>query len=67
MRLYIKGMMCDHCKMRVEKSLSALEGVKSVEVDLEKGTAEVISNKPLEFALLKETVEDAGYDLIKVE
>lgn len=67
MKLFIKGMMCGHCKMRVENSLSSLNGVESVEVDLETGTAEIKSSKVIEFAILKEAIEDAGYDLLKVE
>ena len=35
--LKIEGMMCGHCKMRVEKALGAVDGVSSVEVNLEDG------------------------------
>lgn len=37
----IEGMACPHCKATVEKSLGALEGVESVQVDLAGGTATV--------------------------
>lgn len=37
----VKGMACAHCKATVEKSLSALPGVESVEVNLADGTATV--------------------------
>lgn len=37
----IKGMMCPHCKMNVEKGLAAVAGVTSVRVDLEQGVAHV--------------------------
>lgn len=37
----IKGMMCNHCKANVERGLSQVEGVTSVEVDLAAGTAHV--------------------------
>lgn len=37
----IKGMMCNHCKANVERALSQVEGVSSVEVDLAAGTAHV--------------------------
>lgn len=37
----IKGMMCNHCKMNVEKGLATVEGVDKVTVDLAKGVAYV--------------------------
>ncbi len=37
----IKGMMCPHCKMTVEKGLASVAGVTAVRVDLEQGTASV--------------------------
>ena len=67
MRLTIEGMSCNHCKMRVEKSLKALEGVKSVEVDLGTGVATISTSKEIEDRLLKEAVEDAGYLLKGIE
>ena len=39
--LKIDGMMCNHCKANVERGLSQVEGVTSVEVDLAAGTAHV--------------------------
>ena len=67
MKLYVEGMSCNHCKMRVEKALSGISGVKSVTVDLEKGTAEVEAFGELDFDILKEIIDDAGYDLVKAE
>lgn len=37
----IKGMACSACAARVTKTLSAIEGVKSVEVNQPKGSAHV--------------------------
>lgn len=37
----VKGMACAHCKATVEKTVAALDGVKSVAVDLSDGTAVV--------------------------
>ncbi len=56
----IEGMMCAHCKAHVEKALNDLPGVQAV-VDLDKGTAAVTSTEPVEDAVLKKAVEDAGY------
>ena len=59
--LKIEGMMCAHCQARVENALKAVAGVTAVTVDLEKGTAAVTSTEPVEDAVLKKAVEDAGY------
>lgn len=62
MTLKIEGMMCKHCKARVEKALKAVSGVESVEVDLEAKTAEVTGSASAE--ALKQAVTDAGYQVV---
>ena len=59
----ITGMTCNHCTARVNKNLSAVPGVSAVQVDLASGTAVVESDDSVTEALLKETVEDSGYDV----
>lgn len=55
----IEGMACVHCKNNVEKALSALPGVMSVEVDLANKTAVV--DGVVDENLVKDAVEKAGY------
>ena len=64
--ILIEGMTCNHCKMRVEKALGEIEGVNNVSVDLEakKATLEIVSE--VGDAVLKEAVEDAGYDVTAI-
>ena len=62
----IEGMTCNHCTSRVNKNLTAVAGVKAVQVDLATGTAVVESDDSVTDAMLKETVEDSGYDVIKI-
>ena len=59
--LKIEGMMCPHCEARVKGALEALEGVSAAVVSHERGTAVVTLTAPVEDAVLKKTVEDAGY------
>lgn len=59
--LSIEGMMCEHCKARVEKALSAVPGVQKVKVNLAKKNAKIIGNADL--SLLKQAVSDAGYEV----
>jgi len=57
----VEGMMCDHCKMRVQKALADLDGVKEVNVDLENKKAEVFLFKDVEDKVLCDAVTKAGY------
>ena len=58
----IEGMMCEHCKKRVEDALGVVKGVKKVDVSLENKCAEIeyAEGKTTPEALAK-TVTDAGY------
>lgn len=62
--LSVDGMSCSHCENSVKKSVGALNGVDVVSVDLaaKKVTIEFESEK-VSLANIKETIEDAGYDV----
>ena len=64
--IMIEGMMCSHCTGRVEKALNELDGVEAT-VSLEGKCAEVTMSKPLEDAVLKKEVEDAGYEVTSIQ
>lgn len=63
MVLKIEGMMCDHCRARVEKALAAVPGVESVEVSLENKRAAVSGSADPN--ALKQAVIDAGYEVVE--
>ncbi len=62
--LKIEGMMCTHCESHVKKALEALDGVESVAVSHEKGSATVILKKEISDEALKTVVEAEGYKVI---
>lgn len=64
-KITIEGMSCGHCKARVEKALSELDGITSAVVDLEAKTATIEGDASDE--VIRETVDDAGYDVISIE
>nr|WP_073018266.1 cation transporter [Clostridium intestinale] len=64
-KIIIEGMSCGHCKARVEKALSELDGITSAVVDLEAKTATIEGETSDE--ILRETIDDAGYDVISIE
>lgn len=40
-KMQVNGMMCNHCKMTVEKALAAVSGVTAAVVDLAAKTATI--------------------------
>lgn len=59
----IKGMMCNHCKANVERTLSALEGVVSVSVDLAAGEATVEGS--VERQRVIDAIRSMGYEYVE--
>jgi copper chaperone len=62
--LKVKGMSCQHCVMSITKALNQLEGIKDVQVDLEKGEVRFDNTKGVTNDRLKKTIADAGYEVI---
>ena len=60
--LNVTGMMCQHCVAHVRKALEGVEGVSSVDVDLEAGTATVEATDSVSDEALVAAVVDAGYE-----
>ena len=56
--LTIQGMTCGHCKKAVEDALASVDGVTSVQVDLDTGHARVEGG---ELDRLIAAVADEGY------
>lgn len=65
--IFIEGMTCNHCKMRVENALSGLEGVTSATVDLAAKKAVVEMSAEIDESVLTQTVDDAGYDVMEIK
>ncbi|AKB85822.1 heavy-metal-associated domain-containing protein [Methanococcoides methylutens] len=58
----VEGMSCGHCQMTVTKAISGVEGVSSVDVDLEKGEANVSYDpEATDIDTIKKAVNDSGY------
>jgi P-type Cu2+ transporter len=63
----IDGMMCDHCRMHVEKALAAVDGVSKVEVSLADKKADVMLGKDVTDKALMDAVTEAGYTPVSVK
>ncbi|RZT09231.1 Cu+-exporting ATPase [Duganella sp. CF402] len=57
----IEGMSCASCVGRVERVLAAVPGVDNVSVNLATELARVESAQPLDFAVLAQAIDKAGY------
>ena len=60
----INGMMCQHCVAHVEKALTGVAGVESVNVSLENNNATVTGSA--DDAALTAAVVDAGYEVTEI-
>lgn len=66
--LEVEGLKCQYCANRLEHELQALEGVESVTFDLKAKHVELglADGHSLQEELLRKTIEDAGFTLVKV-
>lgn len=62
----IEGMCCAHCAARVEKALSAVNGVVSADVKLKKNLAVVRSRDEVPDEEIKKVIEEAGYKVTDI-
>ena len=59
----VPGMHCEHCRATVTEEVSRVEGVESVDVDLETKLA-VVTGEQLEDARLRAAIDEAGYEAV---
>lgn len=62
MVIKVEGMMCTHCKARVESVCKEVPGVKDAVVDLQE--KQVTVSGDADIAALKKAIIDAGYEVI---
>ena len=60
--LKVEGMMCGHCKARVEKACKAVHGTQDAVADLAAKTVTVTGTA--DTGALQKAVADAGYEVV---
>lgn len=65
--LTVEGMSCMHCVGRVEKTLSEMDGVTSVSVDLDTKLAVVDLSADISDDAFKTAIADQGYEVTAVK
>ena len=63
--LIVNGMMCGGCENRVKNAIKNIEGVENVTADHKTGKVIVISNNEVSEEIIKEALEDIGYEVVK--
>ena len=60
--IYVNGMMCPHCKARVEQVCKGIAGTVDAVVDLQAKNVTVTGTADVE--VLKKAIADAGYEVV---
>ena len=60
--IYVNGMMCPHCKARVEQVCKGITGVVDAVVDLQAKNVTVTGD--VDVAVVKKAIADAGYEVV---
>lgn len=64
-KILIDGMSCNHCVAHVKEALEEVNDLKLIEVSLEGKYALVDTSASDE--VLKNAIDEAGYDVLKIE
>ena len=62
----IEGMMCEHCKNKVETSLSSIDNVSKVKVNLKDKTATIYSTASINNEDIKKIIKKLDYQIISI-
>ena len=62
LNLKIDGMGCEHCVKSVREALEGIKGIKILDVKI--GSAEIEAENDSVLNEIRETLDDAGYDLV---
>ena len=60
--IHVNGMMCAHCKAKVEKVSKAIDGVENAMVDLQEKTVTVTGEYDVQ--AVKDAITKAGFDVV---
>ena len=64
-KIKVEGMVCGGCENRVKNAVGAIEGVSSVTADHTTGMVVVTSSDDVLENVIKEKIEDIGFNIVK--
>jgi len=59
-KVFVRGMSCNHCKISVESNLKKLDGIEKIVADVDKGVVTLAGNS-IDLDKVKDIVEGIGY------
>ncbi len=62
-KIKVEGMVCGGCENRVKNAVGAIEGVTNVTADHTTGMVVVTSSDEVVENVIKERIEDIGFDI----
>lgn len=66
LKLKVEGMVCGGCENRAKNALNLIDGVTDVIADHNNGTIIIKSDKEIDKNLIKEKVEDLGFEVKEI-
>ena len=63
----VPEISCGHCKDTIESTLNNVAAIKSVSVDIEKKSVEVVSSSNLDMMNVSELLDEQGYTVVQSE
>lgn len=63
--LNVEGMACNGCENRVQNALKDIHGVEDAKASYTDKTVKITLNEDVSKSILKETIEDLGYEVIE--
>jgi copper chaperone len=60
----VTGMSCQHCVRAITDEVGAVPGVREVQVDLAAGRVSITSEVPLDDAVVRAAIDEAGYEVV---
>lgn len=61
----VNGMVCSGCENRVQNALKTLEGVENVIANYVEGIVTVVSKNEVSENVMKDKIEDIGFEVVK--
>lgn len=61
----VTGMTCDHCVKAVSDEVATIDGIESVDVELDTGQLTVRSEEPVSDDVVAAAVDEAGYSVVR--
>ncbi len=61
----VPDISCNHCKHAIESEVSQVQGIESVEVDVQAKTV-TVRGEPLDEAAIIGAIDEAGYEVATV-